>query len=81
MIVQPSVYGADNSVTLDAIAGYGPDARGIAVAEADCSAAELRRLDEGGMRGARINLLFRGEIGLDDLDRLASCIAEVGWHR
>ncbi len=39
VIVQPSVYGTNNSVTLDAIAQYGDDCRGIAVIEPDCCAS------------------------------------------
>lgn len=80
VIVQPSVYGTDNTVTLDAIAGYGPNCRGIAVVDADVPMAELKRLDSGGIRGARINMLFAGGIGLDDLEPLAHRIADLGWH-
>lgn len=80
VIVQPSVYGTDNQVTLDAIAGYGPNCRGIAVVEADAPMAELERLNAGGIRGARINMLFAGGIGLEDLEPLARRIAALGWH-
>ena len=38
VIVQPSVHGTDNQVTLEAIAGYGPNARGIAVVDDACHA-------------------------------------------
>lgn len=80
VIVQPSVYGTDNTVTLDAIAGYGPNCRGIAVVDAGVPLAELKRLDAGGIRGARINMLFSGGIGLEDLEPLAHRIADLGWH-
>lgn len=80
VIVQPSVYGTDNQVTLDAIAGYGSDCRGIAVVDADVSRDELERLDAGGIRGARLNMLFAGGIGLEDLEPLAERIAALGWH-
>jgi len=80
VIVQPSVYGTDNTVTLDAIAGYGPNCRGIAVVDATVPMAELQRLERGGIRGARINMLFSGGVGLDDLEPLARRIADLGWH-
>ncbi|MEM9199900.1 MAG: amidohydrolase family protein, partial [Pseudomonadota bacterium] len=80
VIVQPSVYGTDNRVTLAAIAGYGPECRGIAVVDADVGDTDLRALDAGGIRGLRINTLFAGGIGLDDLEALAVRIAELGWH-
>ena len=80
VIVQPSVYGTDNRVTLDAIAGYGTNCRGIAVVNADCPRRELRKMDAGGIRGARINMLFDGGIGLSDLEPLARRIADLDWH-
>ncbi|MEM7426241.1 MAG: amidohydrolase family protein [Pseudomonadota bacterium] len=80
VIVQPSVHGTDNQVTLDAIAGYGPDARGIAVVDADVTGAELERLHRGGMRGLRLNMLFGGGVGLHALEPLADKIAPLGWH-
>jgi len=80
VIVQPSVHGTDNKVTLDAIAGYGPDARGIAVVDTDVSERELQRLHDGGIRGVRLNLLFGGGVGLNALEPLAQRIADLGWH-
>jgi hypothetical protein len=41
VIVQPSVYGTDNSCTLDAIRQLGARARGVAVIDASTSAAAL----------------------------------------
>jgi 2-pyrone-4,6-dicarboxylate lactonase len=80
IIVQPSVHGTDNQVTLDGIAGYGPNARGIAVVEADVDDRELARLDAGGIRGVRLNLLFGGGVGLQALETLSGRIADMGWH-
>ncbi|MDD9717557.1 amidohydrolase family protein [Dinoroseobacter sp. PD6] len=80
VIVQPSVYGTDNSVTLEAIAGYGPGCRGIAVVDADVSMQDLQAMNAAGIRGARINMLFSGGIGLDDLEPLARRIADLDWH-
>lgn len=80
VIVQPSVHGTDNQVTLDGIAGYGPNARGIAVVEADVDDRELARLDSGGIRGVRLNLLFGGGVGLQALEPLSHRITDMGWH-
>lgn len=80
VIVQPSVHGTDNQVTLDGIAGYGPNARGIAVVDVDVTDKELRRLNDGGIRGVRLNLLFGGGVGLHTLEPLAQRIADLGWH-
>jgi len=80
VIVQPSVHGTDNAVTLEGIAGYGPNARGVAVVDSDVSERELQRLHDGGIRGVRLNLLFGGGVGLDALEPLAQRIASMGWH-
>ena len=80
VIVQPSVHGTDNQVTLDGIAGYGSNARGIAVVEADVDDRELARLHAGGIRGVRLNLLFGGGVGLQALEPLSERIANLGWH-
>ena len=45
VVVTPSTYGTDNSVTLDAIAKLGAAARGVAVVDASVTDAELKRLD------------------------------------
>ncbi len=80
VIVQPSVHGTDNQVTLDAIVGYGPNARGVAVADASVDEPTLVRLNDGGFRGVRLNVLFGGGVGIDALEPLAERIADMGWH-
>lgn len=44
LIVQPSVYGTDNSCTLDALRRLGPRARGVAVTDTRIRENERRRL-------------------------------------
>jgi predicted TIM-barrel fold metal-dependent hydrolase len=61
VIVHPSVYGTDNSCTLDAIKQLGPGARGIAVIEEKTSDAVLDEMHQGGVRGIRINLETAGQ--------------------
>ena len=48
VIVQPTVYGTDNSCTLDAIKQLGPGARGIAAIDEKTSDADLDRMHQGG---------------------------------
>ena len=80
VIVQPSVHGTDNQVTLDAIAGYGTNARGVAVVDESVQDSELARLHHGGVRGIRLNVLFGGGVGLHALEPLSQRIADMGWH-
>jgi predicted TIM-barrel fold metal-dependent hydrolase len=79
--VNASVYGFDNSVTLDLIAKLGQDkARGVAGVSPDATDAELARLHEGGMRGARLSTLVKGYGGTDAIEAIAAKIKPFGWH-
>lgn len=80
VIVTPSVHGTDNRITLEAIKGYGSNARGIAVVDETISDAELQDLHDGGIRGLRLNVLFGGGVGLHAFRPLAERIGAMGWH-
>jgi predicted TIM-barrel fold metal-dependent hydrolase len=60
VIVQPSVYGTDNSCTLDAIKQLGSRARGVAVIDANTPDAALADMVRSGIRGIRLNLTTAG---------------------
>ena len=85
VIVQPSVYGTDNSATLAGVRQLGPArARGIAGIDDRTSEAELQALAEAGFRGVRANLEMDGEAdpgrAAATLRRIADRIAPLGWH-
>ncbi|SAL02947.1 2-pyrone-4,6-dicarboxylate hydrolase [Caballeronia pedi] len=61
VLVQPSVYGTDNSCLLDALKQLGQASRGIAVINKSFSAQQIDDLLGAGVRGVRINL----EVGKD----------------
>jgi predicted TIM-barrel fold metal-dependent hydrolase len=78
VIVQPSVYGTDNSCLLDALKQYGSEARGIAVLPTEISAATLDAMERAGIRGVRINLGTAANTNLDDARRrLKSAIEQI----
>lgn len=81
VVVQPSVHGLDNSVTLDAIEKSGGRFRGVARVDDKASPSDLKKLHEGGIRGVRFNLLDRprGNVALDVFDKVVERIAEFGW--
>jgi predicted TIM-barrel fold metal-dependent hydrolase len=55
VLVQPTVYGADNSAILDAMAALGPArARGVAGIASATTDEELRALSAAGIRGVRM---------------------------
>lgn len=80
VLVQPSVYGTDNSALLDALKAGGAAFRGIAVPAADVSDAELSAMHELGVRGIRLNLANPQVLDIDAAITLARRVASFGWH-
>jgi len=85
VLVQPSVYGTDNSVMLEAIQAAGDRFRGVAVVAEDISDVELKKLDAAGVRGVRVNIVDvkdrkPGTLPMDALKHLARRVAPLGWH-
>ena len=83
VIVTPRCYATDNSCTVDAIAQLGiASARGVAVLRPDVTDAELKRLNEGGIRGIRFTTANPATriVSPDMIEPLARRIAPLGWH-
>jgi len=83
VIVTPRNYGTDNSVTLDAIRQLGvANARGVAVIRPTVTDAELKSLDDGGIRGIRFTVANpqTAVVSIDMIEPLAQRIAAFGWH-
>jgi len=85
VLVQPSVYGTDNSAMLDAMQAAGGRLRGVAVVAEDVDDAELKRLADAGVRGVRVNIVDvkdrkPGTLPMAALTKLAKRIAPLGWH-
>jgi predicted TIM-barrel fold metal-dependent hydrolase len=80
VVVQPSTYGTDNRCTLDAMAQFGRDARGVAVVDTGVADTELRRMAELGVRGIRFNLVQAGATTIEMIEPLSRRVADLGWH-
>lgn len=85
VLVQPSVYGTDNTVMLEAMKAAGAQFRGVAVVAEDISGRELERMHEAGVRGVRVNIVDvkdrkAGTLPLAALRKLALKVAPFGWH-
>lgn len=82
VIVQPRNYATDNRVTLYAISQLGPNARGVAVVSPSVTDAELKALNEGGIRGIRFSLADPSSraVNPDMVEPLAKRVADLGWH-
>src|ERR1700680_200718 len=55
VVVQPRNYATDNRVTVDALKQLGASARGVAVVHPPITAAALKSLNDGGIRGIRFS--------------------------
>jgi 2-pyrone-4,6-dicarboxylate lactonase len=85
VLVQPSVYGTDNTVMLGAMKTAGGRFRGVAVVAENISDSELKKLDTAGVRGVRVNIVDvkdrkSGTLPMDSLKTLARRVAPLGWH-
>ncbi|MCG7391609.1 amidohydrolase family protein [Microvirga sp. ACRRW] len=84
VIVQPSIYGTDNSCMLHALRRLGSQARGIAVVDSGMPEPTLRELHEAGVRGLRVNLETAGvadpEAIAQHIEASAAQAAPFGWH-
>jgi predicted TIM-barrel fold metal-dependent hydrolase len=84
VIVHASVYGTDNSATLDALKQLGSRARGVAVIDGKTPDASLSGMKAAGIRGIRVNL---GTAGVTDpaagRERFRAAVARakaLDWH-
>jgi predicted TIM-barrel fold metal-dependent hydrolase len=81
VVVQASVYGTQNEVTLDAVHQFGQHrARAVAVIDDSFDKAALQRLHEGGVRGVRFNMVSGNGTPEDQLEALARRVAPLDWH-
>ena len=79
VFVQVSVHGTDNRAMLEAL-GQTPGYRGVAVVDSQVSEDELDTLHAAGVRGIRVNVLFGGGVGFDQMKHLAEKVTRLGWH-
>lgn len=81
VVVQPSIYGTDNSVTLDAVEALGRDrARAVVVVDDSFDLAALREMGARGACGVRFNAVSGNGTPLDQLEALGDRLTTLGWH-
>lgn len=85
VVVTPAPYPAsvaDNKVTLDAIAQFGANARGVAIISPSITDAELKALAAGGIRGIRFSLARAGTVPppIEMIAPLSKRASALGWH-
>jgi D-galactarolactone isomerase len=83
VIVTPRSYVTDNRVTVDAIQQLGlQKARGVAVLRPTATDAEMKNLNDGGIRGIRFTVgnPRTAVVSIDMIEPLAKRVAAFGWH-
>ena len=78
--VHGSPYGFDNSITLDFLQQHRGRFVGVAAISPQVGEAELKRLDAGGFRAARLMDQFATGATTAMLEDIARRIAPYGWH-
>ena len=84
IVVQTTVYAADNSGVLDAMKKLGARSRGVAVIDEKTPDSALDEMDRAGIRGMRLNLETAGqtdpEIGRRRFQAAVERIKNRKWH-
>jgi predicted TIM-barrel fold metal-dependent hydrolase len=80
VLIQVSVHGTDNRLMLETLRTNRQRLRGIAVAPLGLPDKAYRDMQETGVVGLRLNVLFGGGIGLERLEDYGALCRELGWH-
>jgi predicted TIM-barrel fold metal-dependent hydrolase len=80
VLVQPSVYGTDNTLILRALARDPGRHRGVAVVDTTVTDVELDQMQALGVRGVRFNLVSPVGNGPEAFRTLAPRLKARGWH-
>jgi 2-pyrone-4,6-dicarboxylate lactonase len=80
VLVQVSVHGTDNRLMLQTLRANRERLRGIAVIPLGLPDHELAELKAAGVVGLRLNVLYGGGVGLEDLERYGALCRELDWH-
>ncbi|HEX7789273.1 MAG TPA: amidohydrolase family protein [Afipia sp.] len=80
VLTQVSVHGTDNRLLVETLRAHRQRLRGIAVIPLDCPERERAALKESGVVGLRINVLYGGGIGFEQVENYAALCREMGWH-
>jgi predicted TIM-barrel fold metal-dependent hydrolase len=84
VLVQPTFYGNDNSLTLDVLREVGSRCRAVVRIDEDVADAVLDHYHELGVRAIRLDLFARTDWPLDELvayiRRMAARAKPRGWH-
>jgi 2-pyrone-4,6-dicarboxylate lactonase len=80
VVIQISVHGVDNRSLIDALRRFPARLRGVVAIDGTESESDLLTMKDAGVCGVRVNELFAGGSGVDQLQRIAERCKALGWH-
>jgi len=83
VVVQASVYGQDNTATLEVVSANPERLRAVVSVDKDITDADLELYHAQGVRGIRVNVVDSGGMTFDSIDEalaFTARIKEFGWH-
>lgn len=85
IVVTPTPFPStlvDNMVTLDALKQFGGNARGVAIIGPEMPDADLKTMQDAGVRGIRFSVAVDNppRAAIDQMEPLAKRVADLGWH-
>jgi len=80
VLIQVSVHGTDNRLLRQTLKTNPDRLRGVGVMPLGLGDAEYRAAREDGIVGLRLNVLYGGGIGFEDLASYDALAREMGWH-
>lgn len=80
VLTQVSVHGLDNRLLVETLTAHRQRLRGIAVLRLDTTECDRAALKAAGVVGLRLNVLYGGGIGFDQVERYGALCKEMGWH-
>jgi 2-pyrone-4,6-dicarboxylate lactonase len=80
VLVQVSVHGTDNRLLVETLRAHPQRLRGIAVVALDTPKRELAALQDAGVFGLRLNVLYGGGVGFEQVEAYGALCREMGWH-
>jgi 2-pyrone-4,6-dicarboxylate lactonase len=80
VLVQPSVYGSDHTLFVDALKEHPAWLRGVAVVRADTPEKDIELWHRVGSRGTRVNALYAAGAPIAEIEAIVDRIRPHGWH-
>ncbi|MDD9978405.1 MAG: amidohydrolase family protein, partial [Boseongicola sp.] len=80
VIVHTILYGADNSVTIEAVRRLGARARGVGLLKDGAKESDIRILADANLMAVRLNYVHGGVLTWDGAKDMAPALADHGMH-